>query len=283
MKIAVFGDLHYPTLKESYSEIKKDRDSFFRTFLQDFFSIDADLYVSVGDLTNYGLLDELTEVFAMINDMNKPFIHVIGNHDAYGLSKQDLLAITKQECYSALEFENATLIFLDTAKEQDFTHWGGTIDDEQLQWLSEKLAKENKPALVFAHHPVYNTTEKSDLDCLSVDPTIPLQQILNTKVGMNLYVNGHNHYNSIHQDPTGNWTYLQLAAVMDEIGARLIEVDNDKITVSELSLHTDEQRLLANTIGHTIDHFNLSPSQLASEQERNLIIHSEKITQSSNQ
>lgn len=269
MKIVVFGDLHYPTLKDSYPDIKEVRDSFFRTFLSHIFSVEADLYVSVGDLTNFGLEDEVTEIFQLIHEMDKPFIHVIGNHDAYGLPKNKLLELTSQERYQSIEHDHAKLIFLDTAKEQDFNHWGGTVDEEQLHWLTEQL-KTDKPAIVFAHHPVYNTTQNSEKDCLSVDPNIPLQQILNSKSGINLYVNGHNHYNSIHED--SHWTYLQIAAVLDEIGARLIEVNDEQITVSELSFYSEELRHHANIIGDSIDHFQLSPQQLATEQERNLVV-----------
>lgn len=271
MKIAVFGDLHYPAIQENFPDIRKTRDQFFRTFLTSFFSVEADLYVSIGDLTNYGLEDELTEVFQIIHTMNKPFIHVIGNHDAYGLPKGELVAITQQPRYTAVQNDNATLLFLDSAKEQDFEHWGGTLEDEQLQWLSEQLAQTDKPTIVFAHHPVYNTTMNSEKDCLSVDPSIPLQRTLETKAGLNLYVNGHNHYNSIHRD--GDWTYMQIAAVLDEIGARLIEVKEKTITVTELTFNTEELREQANCIGESINHFRLAPDQLATEQDRNLTIH----------
>ncbi|CAM5197747.1 hypothetical protein UACE39S_06140 [Ureibacillus acetophenoni] len=59
MKIVVFGDLHYPTIKETYAEMKHEGEIFFKEFLNQVFKVEADLYVSLGDLTNYGLQDQI--------------------------------------------------------------------------------------------------------------------------------------------------------------------------------------------------------------------------------
>lgn len=271
MKIAVFGDLHYPTIKESYNEIEPERSIFFSGYLESFFNLEADLYVSIGDLTNYGVEDELKEVYDIIRKFNKPFIHVIGNHDCYGLPKSEMLKITKQKRYHAIHNEDASLIFLDTAKDQDFEDWGGTLEETQLQWLDEQLelAKTNS-VLVFAHHPVYETTSNSEKKGLNVDPKIPLKDILNKKHGVNIYINGHNHYNSIVQH--GNWTYVQLSAVMDEIGARIIEISEQQIEVKEITLSNEILKNAAKKVGMAIDHFELSPYQIGGEKDRNVTL-----------
>lgn len=271
MKLVVFGDLHYPTIKETYADMKEERSIFFNQFLEQVFSIEADLYVSLGDLTNFGLPDELEEVYSIIRQYNKPFIHVVGNHDSYGLKKAEMLEITKQERFKAIHNDSLSLVFLDTAKEQDFKHWGGTLDDTQIEWLREQIEiAQNSNMIVFAHHPVFNTTMNSEKENLSVDPSIPLKEILSEKSGANIYINGHNHFNSIVQD--GNWTYIQVAAVMDEIGARVIEITDEEIKVTEVNYTTDSLRAAADIVGETIDHFRLAPHQLANEVERNITI-----------
>ncbi|WP_449443006.1 hypothetical protein [Ureibacillus acetophenoni] len=110
----------------------------------------------------------------------------------------------------------------------------------------------------------------SEKENLSVDPEIPLKEVLNKKSGVNIYMNGHNHFNSIVQDE--NWTYIQVAAVMDEIGARIIEVTDEEMKVSELNFTTEELRATADHVGETIDHFRLAPQQLADESQRNITI-----------
>ncbi|CAM5215136.1 3',5'-cyclic adenosine monophosphate phosphodiesterase CpdA [Ureibacillus acetophenoni] len=271
MKIVVFGDLHYPTIKETYAEMKHEREIFFKEFLNQVFKVEADLYVSLGDLTNYGLQDELEEIYRIINEHNKPFVHVIGNHDSYALSKVEMLEITKQERYRAIHNDQLSLVFLDTAKEQDYKSWGGTVDDKQLEWLKDQIeVASTSNMIVFAHHPIYNTTMNSEKENLSVDPEIPLKEVLNKKSGVNIYMNGHNHFNSIVQDE--NWTYIQVAAVMDEIGARIIEVTDEEMKVSELNFTTEELRATADHVGETIDHFRLAPQQLADESQRNITI-----------
>lgn len=271
VKIVVFGDLHYPTIKETYAEMKDEREYFFKQFLNQLFNIEADLYVSLGDLTNFGLPDELEDIYGMIREYNKPFIHVIGNHDSYGLPKTDMLEITKQERFKAIHNERLSLVFLDTAKEQDFDTYGGTLDETQLEWLKDQIEQAgNSNLIVFGHHPVFNTTMNSEKENLSVDPEIPLKEVLNQKSGVNIYMNGHNHFNSIVQED--NWTYIQVAAVMDEIGARVIEITDQEMKISEINFTTEQLRTAADKVGETIDHFRLAPQQLADENNRNITI-----------
>ena len=271
VKIALFGDLHYPTIKDSYADITEERTLFFKEFLDQVFRIEADLYVSLGDLTNFGVPDEVEEVYQMIQKYEKPFVHVIGNHDSYGLSKAEMLEITKQERYKVIHNDQVSLVFLDTAKEQDFISYGGTLDHAQFEWLKDQIEiAGHSTMIVFAHHPVFNTTMNSEKENLSVDPEVPLKNLLSHKSGTNLYINGHNHFNSIVQE--GNWTYIQVAAVLDEIGARIIELAEEDIKITEVKFTSDTLRTAADKIGEAIDHFTLAPHQLADESQRNITI-----------
>ncbi len=261
MKIAVIGDLHYPALKESYSFIEKDRKRFFEVFLEEFFSIPADLYVSIGDLTNFGTQDELADVYSIIEKHGKPFKHVLGNHDVYGMTRKEVLAITRQHRFHQVSTDSVVLAFLDTAQEQNHAHWGGTLDPLQQNWLSAVVKEaENRPLIVFGHHPIHGTTKNSTKDKRCIHPDIPMWDILSEKQGAGLYVNGHNHFNSI--AARENWTFLQLAAVLDEQAVRLIEVSEyllsiDYISFADLQLHENAQ-----AIGDAIDHFRLNPYPL---------------------
>lgn len=261
MKIAVIGDLHYPALKETYSFIEKNRQKFYEIFLEEFFSIPADLYVSIGDLTNFGTQDELADVYAIIEKHGKPFKHVLGNHDVYGMTRKEVLAITGQQRFHQVSTDSMVLAFLDTAQEQNFANWGGTLDSLQQDWLRTVVEEaESRPLIVFGHHPIYGTTKNSTKDKRCIHPDVPVWEILSEKQGVGLYVNGHNHFNSI--AARDNWTFLQLAAVLDEQAVRLIDVSESLLSIDYISFDDLQLHRHAKIIGTAIDHFRLNPCPL---------------------
>lgn len=260
MRIAVMGDLHYPAIEEDCAHIAEDRDVFYARFLEQFFSIPADLYVSIGDLTNFGWRHEFEEVYAIISEHQKPFIQVVGNHDAYAMSRREVLAATGQPRFHMIETDTVALAFLDTAREQDFTDWGGTLDAEQLEWLENTVAgTTDKPLIVFGHHPVHGTTANSTVDKRSIHPNIPVWDILSKKMGSGLYINGHNHINST--AAREQWHFLQIAAVLDEQAVRLIEISDSSIAIDFIDLHEPELNKRAETIGNAMNHFQLKREQ----------------------
>lgn len=265
MKIAVIGDLHYPELTEDYPFIEEDRNAFYKEFIERFFSVPADLYVSVGDLTNYGQPEELEEIYALIDEQHKPFVHVLGNHDVYGLTRKEVLAITRQPRYHARMTDEVALAFIDTAKEQDFNDWGGTIDPEQLEWLCGIVEKsDERPLIVFGHHPVHATTTNSSQDKLCIHPDIPVWNVLSNSQANGLYVHGHNHFNSIAERE--QWHFLQIAAVLDQQAVRVIDVNQDRITVETIGLSDAELLQRARNIGNAINHFSLNPHPLGANE-----------------
>lgn len=257
MRIAVIGDLHYPALAEEYAYIEEDRKKFYESFLERFFSIPADLYVSIGDLTNYGLKEELEEVYAIIDQHHKPFVQVLGNHDLYGQTRHEVLAISKQKRFQDITTDKVVLAFLDTAKEQDYRDCGGSLDPAQLYWLEGVVEQSgSRPLIVFGHHPVYATTAQSDKDARSIHPGIPVWSVLNKKDGIGLYMNGHNHCNSIAE--RGQWNFVQLAAVLDEQSARVIEISDSHLSIETIDLYDPELQKSAQIIGQAIPHFGLN-------------------------
>lgn len=264
MKIAVIGDLHYPTVKEEYALSQRERQDFYESFMAHFFSVPADLYVSIGDLTNFGTQDELEGIYAIIDQHQKPFVHVLGNHDVYAMPREEVLKITKQDRFHSLSTESAVLAFLDTAQEQNYEDWGGTLDLEQQFWLADVVADSgNRPLLVFGHHPVYGTTKNSSKEKRSISPDIPMWDLLNNKQNAGLYVNGHNHFNSI--AAREQWTFLQIAAVLDEQAVRVIDISEAMISIDYVPFVDPNLRQQARNIGNAIDHFSLNTHRLGSE------------------
>ena len=79
MRIAAAADLHFSP--QSYAALK---DQFER--VRD----DADVLVLAGDLTNYGRLDEMDPLLAVLLRLKIPTIAVLGNHDYESGKEKDL-------------------------------------------------------------------------------------------------------------------------------------------------------------------------------------------------
>ncbi|TWT27186.1 metallophosphoesterase [Planomicrobium sp. CPCC 101110] len=271
MRIAVIGDLHYPELTTDNQFIAGARQGFYETFMERFFSIPADLYVSIGDLTNYGTEEELENIYSIIRRHGKQFVHVLGNHDVYGLKRKEVLDITQQQRFHLVETDTAMLAFLDTTREQDLTDCGGILDPIQQEWLESVVEYSGEtPLLVFGHHPIYATTAKSHEPMHYIHPHVQVQEILQKKQGPGLYVNGHNHYNSIALRK--RWTFLQIAAVLDEQAARIIDISDSLISIDSIDLSDPLLEEQAKVIGEAINHFSLRVDPLGTDADMKHLI-----------
>lgn len=271
MRIVLMGDLHYPLIDETVPGLKEARDIFYQTVINRFLDIDADLYVSIGDLTNFGHVSELREIYSMLRRKEKTFIHVLGNHDLYAQPRDEVLILTGQERYHSVTTDEAVFAFLDTAKEMDFEDWGGSIDSEQLHWFEEVVQQSgSKPLLVFAHHPVYKTTRHSEQEKGSIHPEIDMWRILDQKEGVGVYLNGHTHVDSIVQQK--QWTFIQVSAFLDQPAFRIIDISNTDIRVTASDLTDDVIARNAPVIYNNMDHFSHTKDARGQESDRQCTI-----------
>ncbi len=166
MKLVLIGDLHFPAIDQGVSGIAEARQSFFfNIFLDKFLEQEGDYHISLGDLTHYGLQEELESVYHLLRRNQRNFVHVLGNHDLYAQRRQDVLKQTGQLRYHSITTDLGVLAFIDTAKEMNYEDWGGWVDEEQLAWLEQVVQDSGtKPLFLFAHHPVYQTTKRSEVE-----------------------------------------------------------------------------------------------------------------------
>ncbi|GIO29266.1 MULTISPECIES: metallophosphoesterase family protein [Paenibacillus] len=271
MRLALLGDLHYHEIDRSVHGLVEARNAFYQHVLDEFLNQDADLYISLGDLTNYGLTSELEEVYAILARQGKTFIHVLGNHDLYGQSRADVLKMTGQKRYHALDTGEAMLVFLDTAKEMDYEDWGGWLEFEQLEWLENMVAASGeKPLLVFGHHPVYRTTAGSEREKGSIHPGIDMWSILNRKKGIGIYFNGHTHMDSIVQ--RDNWSFVQVSACLDQPGFRIAEIGNEAIRIWAVDVAEPEVFEHATLLHQHMKHFSPNPNARGKDGDRELAV-----------
>lgn len=271
MKLVLMGDLHYHEIDKSIPGLPEARTAFYHTLLGRFLDMDADLHISLGDLTNFGSTLELQEVYELLQREDRNFIHVLGNHDLYWQTRKEVLEITGQQRYHAIDTETAMLVFLDTAKEMDFEDWGGWLDDEQLEWLEGMVeASGTKPLLVFGHHPVHNTTARSEKEKGSIHPSIDMWRILNRKKGIGFYFNGHTHVDSIVAQ--NNWTFVQLSACLDQHGFRIVELTEEELRISAVDIIDADVLENAPLLHQNMVHFTHNPKARGTDADRELVV-----------
>nr|WP_249435790.1 metallophosphoesterase [Paenibacillus sp. Marseille-Q4541] len=261
------GDLHYHEADPTLGNWTEARDAFYKNMLHHYFSCEADLYISLGDLTNFGTKRELQEVYEIIHSYERKFHHVLGNHDTYSQPKKDIQKQTGQACYYSVTMEDYVLVFLDTTREMDLENWGGWIDEEQLNWFEEVVQTSGtKPMLVFAHHPVHLTTRGSDRDKGSIDPSIDMWRILRQKKGSGLYFNGHTHMDSIVVQH--NWTFVQLSACLDEHAYRLAEIVGEEVQIQAVDIMDSALAVQLPEIHKHMKHFSANPHARGNDLDR---------------
>lgn len=271
MRLIVMGDLHFHDTDAANPSWTAARDKFYRTVVGKFLDEEGDYHISLGDLTNYGTATELAGIYDFLNKRSRTFYHALGNHDLYAQKRADVLGFTGQARYHAMETELATLVFLDTAKEQDFLDWGGWVDEEQLQWFEGVVrASGTKPMLVFAHHPVHRTTKRSEREKGSIHASIDMRRILTQKQGVGLYFNGHTHIDSIHRE--GNWTFVQLSSVLDQHAFRVVDVEADAIRVTAVDVREGDALDTAATLYAHMPHFTHNPEARGEADDRECVV-----------
>lgn len=244
MKIALIGDLHYPSkngvTKAMAKRTLQARDAFFPYFLNEFFSEQVDFHIALGDLTNFGQVDEYKEVYQFIRQYDSKFVHVLGNHDLYQMGYDAVQEFTKQKRYDFMEIDGAIYVRLCTARELSTDNYGGSLDDEQLLWLEQIIHQSGtKPVIIFAHHPIVNTTKFSNRDMYSIDPAVDMWSILSQKKGNGFYMNGHTHVNDIIKKE--QWNFCQCCAVMDFPSIRILTIEAGQISFSTKEILLSER------------------------------------------
>lgn len=273
LKLVMLGDLHYPIMQHATDPLRTTRNAFFSEILRQFASMDADYYISLGDLTNEGLPEELSDVMELLKPLNSEgnFIHVLGNHDTYSIPKKDILAITEQQRYSSIDTEEAIFLFLDSTKEMKRDDWGGELDIEQLTWLEQKVVQSgSKPLFICCHHPLYDTTTGSTAEMMYTQPATKIWSILEKKVGKGFFFNGHNHSNSI--VARGQWHFIQTAACLDVPAFRTMQLVNGKVEIRLSLLNNPELLDNAKLVGENMVYFRPKAQSIGSEADWSLTI-----------
>ena len=223
MRVIVLGDMHYTDYDNPFAMAARER--FFEGFFRQVAAQQADLVIAIGDTVTTGTLAELTALDALLRRVGLDLLRIPGNHDSYTLDKSELFPFflggrapaSSTDIYTGFDAGPVRFLLLDTTRSKD-PNWSGFVSDEQLAWLDAQIEDFNRrdyPRYLIAmgHHPIYNTTRRSDELWLNIDNSDEVRPIFNKLARPPaFYVCGHNHVNSLAGPDQRGWYYVQPGA-----------------------------------------------------------------------
>ncbi|MBR0568497.1 phosphodiesterase [Azoarcus sp. L1K30] len=118
-----------------------------------------DVLLISGDLTEHGGADEYARILELLSALQMPAYAVPGNHDSAAMMRDclPLQVPAREPGHASFVIEGAGLriVGLDTSVEGKAY---GALCADRLEWLEHALAgRSGGPALVFMHHPPFDT------------------------------------------------------------------------------------------------------------------------------
>lgn len=257
MRIAIIGDVHYSNMRGKSNFYKEFRDDFYDYFFKFFFSQEADLYISSGDLTNFGTKKEYEGIYEIINRYkkeNQEFIQVVGNHDLFTCTKEDFENRINQERYGYKDYDNCRVIYIDTANQRNIFNPRGKITEEQMKWLEDKITNypDDKYAIVVAHHPISEVDIIDDISKKEIKENHYLSYLYKRE-GKSLYLNAH-----IHRDRLRiykNWVGMQFSDILNYPTVRLIDIEENDVEINTKELKDASYRNMGRLVSSGIRTF----------------------------
>ncbi len=124
-----------------------------------------DVILATGDLGNIGDLGEYAAAKEILDRLKAPYFIIPGNHDARApmietFHDHSYLRTDNGFIQYTLDDYPIRLIGLDTLQDGKS---GGTLCDERLSWLRDRLEeRRDRPTIVFMHHPPFGVSMKAN-------------------------------------------------------------------------------------------------------------------------
>jgi 3',5'-cyclic AMP phosphodiesterase CpdA len=116
---------------------------------------DAALCVITGDLAHVGHPDAYGQLAEQLSRLPMPVLPILGNHDSRA-NFRELFPQVPTDANGFVQYEapigKYRGIFLDT-NEPGVSY--GVLCGKRAQWLAERLAEDDRPVLLFMHHPAF--------------------------------------------------------------------------------------------------------------------------------
>lgn len=170
-----------------------------------------------------------------------PVYHTVGNHDRENLTYEDLCRLLNvKTLHYSFDIGGYHCVYLYT---RHFNHQRMIIEDDQIQWLRQDLAKTSLKTLVFMHHPISDQDLagcfwfEGSLSKALVENREEVRAILEASGKVIGVFNGHLHRNNM-------WTcngipYFTIQSCIEDVHDTgkpskcfaLVTVDNDSVSV----------------------------------------------------
>lgn len=174
-----------------------------------------DFTVHLGDMTDLGMAVEYDAVTSLMNRLSKPWLSVIGNHDAIGNGRHIYRKIFGPYNQS-FELGNFKFIIFNNNK-LDFYSEG-----VELQALKNEISQSTKPVVLFQHADPFNADNFNQSDLALI------QEIINEP---NLVAVFHGHLHHFSRKFYGK-TVVQQIHRTEEEAYGLVELNNDSMIIN---------------------------------------------------
>ncbi len=168
-----------------------------------------------GDLTSDGTEEQYQQFLSCYEEAFKDRLyHIRGNHESYdppGIQTENQIRI---------DLDGVTLAMVETVRPGST---GGTVSDDDLEWLDALSKSVSNPVLVFGHHQIWDpATSYRSADYFGIQPDESERFISMIAANPNIkgYFAGHTHRNRVRYFPeTGDFPWVEVACVKDFPGA----------------------------------------------------------------
>lgn len=230
MKIAVISDAHIGTAR-SHKGVRLKLTEHSEALVREFVGtvnaqIRPDLVVQLGDLIEDSdpALDRenYTKGLGLLERLEAPVCHVVGNHDYANLSEDELRSLLGLDrlhySFDIGDFHIAVLFSKTLSRKPGRI----AVPPEQVDWLREDLAEARKPTVVFLHHSLadQDLTGNSWFEGLPEKCLVAnrrqIRELLSASGKVIAVVNGHLHWNRL--DVHDGIPYMTLQSLVENSG-----------------------------------------------------------------
>ena len=190
-----------------------------------------DFVLFTGDLVDEAKNENFDRYYQLLTKLKYPSLNAFGNHDFYGMEKDEVLNIVKSynpnyifdKTYYAFSPKTDYRIIILDATMKDSSN--GELSDEQLKFLDDELSKnQDKVVLIAMHHASLEPFIANDHSILNASK---INEILVKYKNPIIVVSGHYHASKIRV--IGNLTFVSTPAMVTyPMAFRHIKITNFK-------------------------------------------------------
>ena len=185
-----------------------------RSAIAEIESLDPDVVLVKGDLTNLGTEAEYAAFLAAYGQLGDRMRHVRGNHDAMLDATMAL-----QGAPFAIDVGGATLAVIDTVQPGIER---GQITVPQLHWLDDLAASVTGPVLVFGHHHLWDldaSDRSGEYFGINPDDSEAFGAVVSARENIVGYFAGHTHRNRVRRSARARYVpFVEVSATKDYPG-----------------------------------------------------------------